>query len=307
VDQPDLDHDLVRGLLARCGFAAPGSTVDCAVSGGPDSMALLVLAAAAGCSVTVWHVDHQQRPDSAEDAAAVARLAGALGARFVSRTVRVEPGPNLEARLRAARYGVLPVGVLTGHTADDRAETVVLNLVRGAGPAGWAGIDRGPTKPLIDLRRHETEALCAALELEPRRDPSNEDRRFRRNRIRHELLPLWHDIGERDPVPLLVRQADLAAEVGEALRTAAASIDPTSAAELAAAPRAVAGEAIRRWLRVNGVGDGYTVDAASVERVLGVARGAAVATEVVGGWRVARRAGRLSVHQPVPWQDADHV
>jgi tRNA(Ile)-lysidine synthase len=269
-------------------------------------MALVVLAAAAGCAVRAWHVDHQQRPGSDADAKAVGELARALGAEFEAVRVDVEPGANLEARLREARYAALPSGVLTGHTADDRAETVLLNLVRGAGPTGWAGIERGPTKPLLDLRRHETEALCAAMGLEPCRDPSNDDPRFRRNRIRHELLPLWRDIGARDPVPLLVRQADLAAEVARALGDAAGSIDPTCATELAAAPSAVASEAIRRWLRASGVGGGYSVDSASVQRVLAVARGAAVATEVVGGWRVARRAGRLSVQGPGSWQDADH-
>jgi tRNA(Ile)-lysidine synthase len=276
------------------------------VSGGADSTALVVLASAARCAVRVWHVDHRQHPASARDAAAVAELAAALGAEYEAVTVDVAPGPNLEARMRDARFGALPTGVLTGHTADDRAETVLLNLLRGAGPTGWAGIDRGPTKPLIDLRRHETEALCAALGLEPCRDPSNLDRRFRRNRIRHELLPLWRDIGQRDPVPLLVRQADLAAEVARALLHSASGVDPTSAAEVAAAPAAVAGEAVRRWMMAGGVGGGYPVDSASVHRVLAVARGQQVATEVAGGWRVARRAGRLSLQAPGSWQDADH-
>lgn len=297
---------MVADLLARTGFPAAGNPVTCAVSGGPDSLALLVLAVAAGCPATAVHVDHGLRPGSAGEADVVAEVAGSLGAAFRSVRVEVADGPNLEARARAARFGALPAGVLTGHTADDRAETVLLHLLRGAGPAGAVGMARSPSRPLLDLRRTETVALCAALDLEPVDDPSNRDARFRRNRVRHELLPLLADIGDRDPVPVLVRQADLFALVDEALAAQAATIDPTSAAELAAAPEAVAGAAVRAWLVAVGVGEGYGVDAASVGRVLDVARGAHVATEVAGGWRVSRSGGRLSVRPPGAWQDAAH-
>jgi tRNA(Ile)-lysidine synthase len=299
-------HPLVVDLLGRCDLAAPGTPVTCAVSGGPDSTALAVLAVAAGCQVEVVHVDHGLRPAGPAEAEQVAAVAAWLGARFRSVRVEVHDGPNLEARLRDARQGVLPAGALTGHTADDRAETVLLHLLRGAGPAGLAGIRRGPTKPMLDLRRHETEALCAALALEPVRDPSNDDARFRRNRVRHELLPLLADIGERDPVVVLCRQADLATSISDALGMLADGLDPTSASDLAGAPVAVAGEAVRRWLIAAGVGAGYPVDGAAVARVLAVARGEVVATEVTGGWRVRRRAGRLSVVPPDAWQDATH-
>ena len=140
----------------------------------------------------------------------------------------------------------------------------------------------------------------------PVQDPSNDDDRFRRNRVRHELLPLLADIGDRDPVPVLVRQADLFADVDAALGLAAAALDPTAAADLAGAPVAVAGAAVRAWLVASGVGAGYGVDAAAVARVLAVARGEHIATEVAGGWRVARSKGRLSVTGPEPWQDAAH-
>lgn len=293
-------------LLARCSFPPPGAAVDCAVSGGADSLALLALAVAAGCRTTAHHVDHGLRPGSAAEADVVAEAAARFGAGFRSWTVQVEPGPDLEARARAARYGVLPPDVLTGHTADDRAETVLLHLLRGAGPAGAAGIRRSTRRPLLDLRRRETDALCEQLGLCPVDDPSNRDPRFRRNRVRHELLPLLADIGERDPVPVLVRQADLFAEVDDALATAAAALDPTHAPALADAPVAVAGAAVRAWLVSAGVGDGYGVDARAVARVLAVARGEHVATEVAGGWRVARSSGRLSVTPPGAWQDARH-
>jgi tRNA(Ile)-lysidine synthase len=289
---------LLDGLLGRCPFPAAGTEVDCAVSGGPDSLALLALAVAAGCAATAIHVDHGLRPGSDAEARVVAAAADRLGAGFRAEQARVAPGPNLEARAREARYALLPPGALTGHTADDRAETVLLHLVRGSGPSGMAGIRRSPRRPLLDLRRHETEAVCAAIGLDPVRDPSNLDPAFRRNRVRHELLPLLADIGERDPVPVLVRQADLFAELDDAVAAEALALDPTSAASLRGAPPAVAGAAVRSWLVGAGVGDGYRVDGAAVGRVLAVARGERVATEVAGGWRVARSAGRLTVEAP---------
>lgn len=302
----DLTHPVVGELLGRCTFPAAGTAVTCAVSGGADSLALLALAAAAGCRATAVHVDHGLRPGSAAEADVVADAADRLGAEFRSERIDVGDGPNLEARARAARFSVLPTDVLTGHTADDRAETVLLHLIRGAGPAGAVGMTRNPRRPLLDLRRSDTVALCGVLDLAPVHDPSNDDRRFRRNRVRHELLPLLASIGERDPVPVLVRQADLFADVDAALGVTAARLDPSVAADLAGAPVAVAATAVRAWLVAAGVGDGYGVDAATVARVLDVARGSCVATEVVGGWRVARSKGRLSVHRPGPWQDAAH-
>lgn len=301
----DLTAPAVVDLLPRCGFAPAPAEVACAVSGGPDSLALLVLARAAGLAVTAVHVDHGLRSGSGDEAAVVADVASRCGAAFRAERVALAAGPNLEARARAARYGVLPPDVLTGHTADDRAETVLLHLLRGAGPTGAVGMRRSPRRPLLDLRRAHTVALCAALGLVPVQDPSNRDPAFRRNRVRHELLPLLADIGDRDPVPVLVRQADLFAEVDDHLAEAAGPLDPTSARDLAAAPPALARVALRAWLRAAGVGDGYGADAASVARVLAVARGEAVATEV-GGWRVARSGGRLSVAPPGAWQDAGH-
>ncbi len=195
---------------------------------------------------------------------------------------------------------MLPAGVLTGHTADDRAETVLLNLLRGAGPAGPVGIRRGPTKPLLDLRRSETAALCRSLGLIAVDDPSNLDPVHRRNRVRHEVLPLLAEVGERDPVPVLVRQADLFAEVDRALGDQAHDLDPTSAAALRQAPGAVAGEAVRAWLRAAGIGDGHPPSRADVGRVLAVARHERVATEVAGGWRVARTDDVLRLDPPAP-------
>ncbi|HUE60120.1 MAG TPA: ATP-binding protein, partial [Acidimicrobiales bacterium] len=123
----------LASFLARCDFPPAGADVALAVSGGADSLALLVLASAAGLKATAWHVDHGLREGSDLEAERVAKVAAAYGAGFDGRTLTVTPGPDLEARARAARYSVLPAGVLTGHTMDDQAETVLLNLLRGAG------------------------------------------------------------------------------------------------------------------------------------------------------------------------------
>src|SRR3954452_9351781 len=95
-------------LLPRTTFPSPGTAVTCAVSGGADSLALLVLATQAGCQVTAVHVDHGLRPGSAEESVVVRDAAARYGATFRSETVDLAPGPNLEARARAARDAVRP-------------------------------------------------------------------------------------------------------------------------------------------------------------------------------------------------------
>jgi tRNA(Ile)-lysidine synthase len=289
--------DLVDDLLSRCRFPPPGRSVVCAVSGGPDSTALAALAVAAGCAVSVVHVDHGLRPDSGTDAAIVTSLADRLGVPCRSVAVVVEPGGNLEARARAARHAALPPDALFGHTADDQAETVLLNLVRGTGLDGLAGIAPDERHPLLALRRHETRGLCRALGLETVEDVTNESPAHRRNRIRHEALPLLGDIAERDVVPLLCRLAVHARQTVDHLEREAAAIDPTDARALAAAPPVLAQVAVRRWLR-EASPERHPPDAACVERVMAVAAGDHRATEISGGWRVTRHAGRLLLECP---------
>lgn len=286
---------MISDLLARCTFPPAGTAVDCAVSGGPDSLALLVLACEAGCSVTAWHVDHGLRPGSAAEADVVAQAANRWGASFEARTAACQPGPNQEARARAARYGVLPEGVLTGHTADDQAETVLLNLIRGAGLDGLAGIDPA-RRPLLALRRHETQALCRELGLAPVQDPSNLDPAHRRNRIRHELLPLLSDIADRDVVSVIARNAAVVGGIRDLLDELAAAIDPTDARAVAEAPEPLAQIALRRWLQRE-TGAEHPPDAAAVSRVLAVARNEARSTDVGGGWRVTRSSQRLGLER----------
>jgi tRNA(Ile)-lysidine synthase len=268
------------------------------VSGGADSLALLVLAVAAGLDVTAVHVDHGLRPGSAAEADVVRDAAAGLGARFEAARVAVPTGPNLEARARAARRGVLPAGAMTGHTADDQAETLLLHLLRGAGLDGLSAMRLGPCKPLLDLRRSETLAVCVLAGLDPVVDPSNVDPAFRRNRVRHEVLPLLDEVAGRDVVPLLARTAALAGQEAELLDALAAAIDPLDAGALTAAPVPLARRALRRWLTE--ADPPYPPDAAALERVLGVARGEHVATEVGGGLRVVRTGGRLRLARSGP-------
>jgi len=284
---------LVSDLLSRCTFPPPNTHVDCAVSGGADSVALMVLACATNLNVTAWHVDHGLRENSHTEAALVAQLATQLGAQFESRTVSVEQGANTEARAREARYGALPPGVLTGHTADDQAETILINLLRGSGTRGLAGMQPTAQRPLLHIRRSETEALCNELGLAVFHDPSNNDERFQRNRIRHEVLPLLESLAKRDLVPVLTRQADLLRDDDDLLNELASALDPTDALALASAPIALARRAIRSWLT-----NPLVPDSATVERVLDVARGNTLACDIGLGRQVRRSQQQLRITEP---------
>jgi len=283
-------HPLVIELLAKCDFPSAGTKISCAVSGGPDSMALLVLAVATGCEVTAIHVDHGLRTDSEKEFQIVENLAKSLGANFISKTIRVEPGTNLEARARNTRYEVMPHDVMTGHTADDQAETVLINLLRGAGLAGLAGMQRNQRHPILALRRTQTHQLCRELKIEVVEDPTNTDPKFQRNRIRHELIPLMDVIAQRDVAAILDRQADLFREDSMLLDDLAKKIDVTDAKLLAVAPVALARRAIRQWLT-----EIYPPDAATVERVLEVARGTTLACEIGSNREVRRSQQRLQI------------
>ena len=287
-------------LLPRCRF--PDGEVACAVSGGADSVALLLLAVASGRAATAIHVDHGLRPDSADEGAMVAGIAKAVGASVVTRTVAVRPGSNLEARARIARYRALPDDVCTGHTADDQAETMLLNLIRGAGIDGLAAMARpapgGPQRPILGLRRSETAALCRSLDVRVLADPMNRDRQFRRVRVRREVLPLLDDVAQRDVVPVLARQARLFADDAFLLDSLSETVDPQDARALRSAPVPLARRAIRRWLVASGVGDGHPVAGSVVERVLQVADDRAESNDLIDGWRVARTNQMLRLVPP---------
>ncbi len=294
--------ELISSLADRARF--PSDHLHCAVSGGADSLAMLALAVhvAGPDRVTAWHIDHGLRPGSATEGAAVSETATQLGASFESRRVQVEAGPNLEARARAARYEALPDTVCTGHTTDDVAESVLMNLMRGAGFDGMSPMQRSGSprkgqvvsRPIIALRRHETAALCEALGWTPLVDPMNTDTRFVRSRVRHELLPLLNDIAGRDVASLLARSAEVASNDVDILDALAGELDPTDARSLAVAPSGLARRALRRWFLETGVDpDGHPPTLAALDRALAVVRGDVIACEVGFGWRLSRSHQRL--------------
>ncbi|MGZ6953760.1 MAG: tRNA lysidine(34) synthetase TilS [Acidimicrobiia bacterium] len=288
-------------------FAGLVPPVVVACSGGPDSVALLALAADAGLDPVAVHVDHGIRIDSAEDVEVVAEVARRLGVPSRSVRVAVGPGPNLEARARAARYAALRVAaqelgasaILVAHTADDQAETVLLNVLRGAATSGLSGMPvrrDGIVRPLLALRRDHVRSVASARGLPTVDDPTNRDLRWRRAWIRHEVLPMLGEGSERDLVPVLARQAallraesDLLDELGDAL-LAEAGGDAPSTRVLRAAPIAVARRALRRWLGAP------PPSADEIERVIAVVEGRVVATELAGGRGVRRSHGRLHRH-----------
>jgi tRNA(Ile)-lysidine synthase len=208
-------------------------TLGIAVSGGPDSLALLLLAAAAlPGRVAAATVDHRLRPASAAEAAAVAQTCAELGVAHAILPVAVAPG-NVQAEARHARYAALALwaetrglaAIATAHHADDQAETLLLRLNRASGVAGLAGARaRGLVpgtatpllRPLLGWRKAELEALTAAAGLVAAQDPSNADDRFDRARLRKRMAGIaWLD------VPAIAESAAHLADADAALDWAA--------------------------------------------------------------------------------------
>lgn len=204
-----------------------------AVSGGPDSLALLSLAhTALPGHVAVATVDHGLRPESAAESALVGQICSELEVPHAALKVAVEPG-NIQAQARAARYAALAVwmeregleALATAHHADDQAETLLARLNRGSGVAGLAGVrargivpgTRLPLiRPLLGWRRTDLAEVVAAAGLIPVQDPSNSDDRFDRARIRKALAGAdWLD------VPALALSAANLADADAALEWAA--------------------------------------------------------------------------------------
>lgn len=210
-----------------------------AVSGGPDSLALLLLAAdALPGALAAATVDHGLRPDAAAEAAMVAAVCKDRGIPhdILSPDWPEPPTANIQAAARQARYGALAgwaarhgiAAVATAHHADDQAETLLMRLARGTGLTGLAGV-RAATRltnanvtlirPLLGWRKAELEAIAAYAGLTPADDPSNTDARFDRTRARALLQ-------EADWIapPRLAASAAHLAEAEDALAWAAGAL-----------------------------------------------------------------------------------
>jgi len=288
-------------LLSLCRFPERGTAVDLAISGGPDSVGLALLAHEHGLVAHLHHVNHHLRESSDVDAHLVLDLGERLGLEVTVHDVHIEPAGNVESRARAARRSVLPVGALTGHTMDDLAETMVLNLLWGAGLDGLSPMVNDPAKPLVHVRRAALRTFVEACGQPFIDDPTNLDESFRRNAVRHRLLPQLNDIGQRDMVPVLARQAHVVAEDAAWLTELAGADATRGLDEIDCRELQTWGLArLRRWVRTQltttDEADGAhppTLD--EVTRVIAVIHGEHVACEISGGRRIARKDQHLSL------------
>jgi tRNA(Ile)-lysidine synthase len=216
------DFDAVVAQHARIGIA---------VSGGPDSLALLLLAAAVRPGqVEAATIDHGLRPEAADEAAMVATVCDRLGVRHATLTARWSEVPEtaIQERARNKRYRLLGYwaeergleALVTAHHAEDQAETLLMRLARGSGVRGLAGMRPRSVspgvhirlvRPLLGWRRAELEQVCLAAGVEPVADPSNQDERFERVRVRRALAALdWLDAGAVAHSAAILADADAA-------------------------------------------------------------------------------------------------
>ncbi len=279
-----------------------------ACSGGADSMALLhaTIAAAGAPHVIALAIDHGLTPASAATAEAVATWARGQGAAAVVRRVTVARRASLEAAARDARYAALDAladalglsTIFVGHTARDQAETVVLRILRGTGPAGLAAIpaERGRiARPLLALDRAAIEAYVAAHALPTWTDPMNADHRLTRVRVRETILPvLRSENAQLDAA--LCRLAASAREWTAVIDAAAAphARFPIDCAALARMPIAIRKRAIALAVGRD-LGAGHL---AAIDRLVCAPTAGQVALAIPGG-AIARTYDRLERRVPL--------
>lgn len=206
--QPGLVTVVRRTLLEECGIA-PGDGLLLAVSGGPDSMAMLGvmvhLASELSLRLFACGVDHGLRPEAAAELDLAQRCAAEWGIAFERRQVHVSGRANVQATARDARYAALEecaaqLGlnyIVTAHHREDRAETVLLRILRGAGPEGLCVLPPrlgNRLRPLIRASKSQIWAYLEHRRIPFVSDPSNVNSRFLRVRVRHELLPLMQEL-----------------------------------------------------------------------------------------------------------------
>jgi len=293
-------------------LVAPGGRVGVAVSGGPDSVALLLLAAAARPgSVEAATVDHRLRPESSAEAAMVARLCAELG--VAHRTLPIDwserPSTHVQARARHERYRLLAewaagrglVAVATAHHADDQAETLLMRLARGHGVGGLAGAraSRALTdgvalvRPLLGWRKDQLEALCAEAGVAAVDDPSNRDPAYERSRVRAALAGLDLDSAALANSAAALADADEAlAWTADRLAGERVSIDGNRAS---LDPSGLPPELVRRLLltafRALGAPEPRGPDLARAAAALGAGRPASLSGLLLkpgaGNWTIA--------------------
>ena len=317
---------LPRQLALALADFPPAARYMVGVSGGRDSVALLDGLLAAGFSrLVVCHLDHGLRGRaSAADARFVARLAGARDlpletGRADVRTLAKAAGCSLETAAREARYRFFADAagrrrcrtVLLAHHADDQVETFLFNLLRGAGPAGLAGMARDGerrvgrhtlriVRPLLGVWRAEIDAYLAERGLQWCEDATNADpAHATRNALRHEALPLLARVLGRDVRRALWRTADiLGAEEAWLAETLAADGPPgveLAVTAVAAQPLARQRRVLRAWLAARGIGGVGYEEIERVRALLDVAAGGPAKVNLPGGRHARRQSGKLFV------------
>lgn len=342
--RPRLSRFAQRLLAAWKALNLPtsGASIIVGVSGGADSTALLLVleeltrANKLRLDVVAAHLDHKLRKESSADARWVKQLAAKLD--FKSSTARVDVAElaettrdNLEQAARRARYDFLlrtakrrkAEIILTAHTMDDQAETILLRLLRGSGSDGMAGIDPHRlfdsnsaqrvrlARPLLAwARRVDTEGYCRQRDTNYLSDPMNKDEQFARVRVRRHLLPLMESFNAkivegltrtaellRDELDVLTNQADdLLSKAIIKSNKVETNMPALDVRVLAEAPVAVRRRALRRWIS-NGRGDlrrCELVHIQAIERLLKGQQGGRIA-ELPGGAKVVRKQSRIEL------------